>query len=183
MALKLDDDGVPEIFKKVYKYFEDDQRMWDIVNDLVIYQMVDSKYIKIAKMVQKKRNRDEIIGEILDANQIYKDLMLKIYKKDQQKRTANVKAILRKYENGVPKEDKKDEIIKKEKKHESKESINSRQKSFRARRTQNNSKRVSFYVSEENKAKMDALRLEKGITQEKLLNEMIQAYLKSKKHL
>lgn len=183
MALKLDDDGVPEIFKKVYKYFEDDEKMWDIVNDLVIYQMVDSKYIKIAKMVQKKRNRDEIIGEILDANQIYKDLMLKIYKKDQKKRTANQEAIKKKYENGVIQADKKEEIIKKEKKHESKESINSRQKSFRARRTQNNSKRVSFYVSEENKAKMDALRLEKGITQEKLLNDMIERYVKNKKPL
>ena len=183
MALELDDDGVPEIFKKVYKYFEDDQKMWDIVNDLVIFQMVDSKYIKIAKMVQKKRNRDEIIGEILDANKIYKDLMLKIYKKDQNKREANLESILKKYENGVIQADKKEEIVKKEKKNESKESINSRQKSFRARRTQNNSKRVSFYVSEENKAKMDALRLKKGITQEKLLNEMIQAYLKSKKHL
>lgn len=181
MALKYNDDGMPEIFKKVYKYFEDDQRIWDKVNELVMFQMLDSRYIKIAKMVQKKIDRNEIIGEILDTHQIYQDQIMKSYKREKKIQVKTIEELQEKYKNGIINQEKKEEIVVKEKKKETKESINSRQKSFRARRTQEKTKKVSFYLSEEKKAKMDALRLEKGITQEKLIEEMINSYFKKLK--
>lgn len=179
MSLEYDDDGVPEIFKKVYEYFSDDEKMWDVVNNLAIIGIKEREYREISQMVDKKAGKGAIRKKVLETSKKYDKLteispkkglsdeeMFK-YLEDIQKNTNCV--IIQNEEEKAPK-------IKNRKE---KESINSRQKSFRARKALENTKRVSFYLSEEKKARMDAMRIKRGITQEELLNEMIENYCKN----
>jgi hypothetical protein len=153
MSLERNVDGVPEVFKKVYAYFSDDLKMWDMVNNLVIIDIKEREYREIAQMVEKKAGKGAIKKKILEMTQKYDGLV----EKSPKDRVSNKK-----------------EKISKSKKTEEKESINSRQKSFRARKALKNTKRVSFYLSEDRKARMDVMRLERKITQEELLNWMVE---------
>ena len=160
MALNYDEDGVPNIMHAVYKYFETpqyDEKMWEIVNNLVIEGAKESEFIKISRLVKKNRPREEIVRTILE---IYKP-----YQKREEKTKITFKE--------APKEPEK---VPQAKKGESKEQINARQKRFKARRAEKNMKRVSFYVPEEIKAKMDGLREKTGISQEKMFVEMANWY-------
>lgn len=157
-----DIDGIPEVFKKIYRYFSDDDRMKRIVRRLIVVEIKDRERREIEKMIERKAGKGAIRKKVLETNDRY--LPRALNQEETQEFLEFIKA----------NEDQKTPKIKKS---EEKESINSRQKSFRARKALENTKRVSFYLSEEKKARMDAMRIKRGITQEELLNEMIDKFL------
>ena len=157
-----DIDGIPEVYKKIYRYFSDDERMKRIVRRLIVVEIKDRERREIEKMIERKAGKGAIRKKVLETNDKY------------QPRELNQEEIQDLWECVQANEEGKAPKIKK---REEKESINSRQKSFRARKALENTKRVSFYLSEEKKARMDAMRIKRGITQEELLNEMIDKFL------
>lgn len=162
MYFEHDMDGIPQSFKKIYSYFSDDDRMKRIVRRLIVVEIKDRERREIEKMIERKAGKGAIRKKVLETNDRY------------QPKALNQEEIKEFLEFIKANEDQKNPKIKKS---EEKESINSRQKSFRARKALENTKRVSFYLSEEKKARMDAMRIKRGITQEELLNEMIDKFL------
>ena len=62
-----DIDGIPEVYKKIYRYFSDDERMKRIVRRLIVVEIKDRERREIEKMIERKAGKGAIRKKVLES--------------------------------------------------------------------------------------------------------------------